>query len=154
MCPLACENFLKLCTKTNVPGVQTVFHYQGSPVHRIVRDGWLQGGDIVNGSGGNSVACLDRTGSVPDESFSVDFSCPLGGIVGFSNSGPHSNGSQFFITLGACGWMNSKYVGIGRVVQGYSVLRFLNSLPTNNQRPVANVVVGSCGVAPENQQQD
>eukprot|EP01037_Dinobryon_pediforme_P046368 gene46368-59593_t len=54
-------------------------------------------------------------------------------VVGYANSGPHCNGSQFFITLGPCDWMNQKFVGFGRVIQGFSALKTLNSLRTSNQ---------------------
>ncbi len=149
MCPKACENFTKLCMKATVPGSQQVFHYADSPVHRLVKDGWLQCGDIVDGSGLNSIAAMDKSGAVADESFSVDFGFAPGGIVGFANNGPHTNGSQFFITMGPCAWMNHNFVGFGRVVQGFSVLRHINKVPTNNQRPSLNIVVGACGEAPE-----
>ena len=126
-----------------------MFHYVNSPVHRVVRNGWFQCGDIVDGSGANSIAAMDKSGAVADESFSVDFGFPPGGIVGFANSGPHSNGSQFFVTSGPCPWMNHNFVGFGRVVQGFSTLRTINAAPTSNERPTLNIVVGSCGLAPE-----
>jgi len=144
LCPKACENFVKLCT-----GLK--YNYTNCPIHRIVKDGWMQTGDIIDGTGKNSIAALDDNGFVQDESFSVDFSAPLGGLVGFSNSGPHSNCSQFFITLASCEWMNCNYVGIGRVVQGYKILKLLNSneVETSNQKPIRNIIVSTCGVEVE-----
>lgn len=122
------------------------YSYKDCPIHRIVKDGWFQSGDVIDGSGANSVAVLDTTGIVPDESFSVDFSLATGGIVGYANSRPHSNGSQFFVTLGPCGWMNNKFVGIGRVLQGFSTLRSMNVVPVENQSPSLEIVVDACGV--------
>lgn len=119
--------------------------YKDCPVHRIVKDGWLQSGDVIDGSGRNSITA---TGEIlPDESFTMDFGFPHGGIVGFANSGPHSSGSQFFITLGPCKWMNHQFVGIGRVVQGYNVVRALNTVPTSNQKPIKNIIIAECGIA-------
>lgn len=138
-CPTAVENFVKLCN-----GAET-WNYQGCPIHRIVKNGWIQCGDIVDGSGLNSIAVLDKTQIVPDESFSVDFGFFTGGILGYANSGAHSSGSQFFITLGPCEWMNQGFVGFGRVLQGYNVLRTLNTIPTSNQRPNKSITVASCG---------
>ena len=92
---------------------------------------------------------LDLSGAVPDESFAVDFGFPLGGIVGYANSGAHTNGSQFFVTLGPCDWMNNSFVGFGRILQGYDLLRKLNKLKTSNQCPERKIVVDRCGVAPE-----
>ncbi len=149
MCPKACDNFIKLCTGKGavLPSSNAVyFCYSNCPVHRIVKNGWLQCGDIVNGSGANSIAASDLSGAVQDESFTGDFGFFAGGMVGLANSGPHSNGSQFFVTLGPCAWMNSGFVGIGRVVQGFSTLRILNNIPTSNDVPTKKIVVKSCGL--------
>ena len=146
LCPKAAENFSKLCIGVG-SGAHGV-HYRGCPIHRVVKDGWLQCGDTIDGSGGNSSAILDISGIVPDESFTLDFGFIAGGIVGFANSGAHTSGSQFFITTGPCEWMNHNFVGVGRVLQGFNVLRTLNHVTTSNQRPVKNIVIQSCGVTP------
>jgi peptidyl-prolyl cis-trans isomerase-like 6 len=146
LCPQAASNFLKLCEGAKI-GDQ-LLQYKGSPIHRLVKDGWIQCGDLVDGSGANSSAVLDATQLVPDESFTLDFGFPAGGVVGFANSGSHSSGSQFFITMGPCEWMNHNYVGVGRLLQGFSVLRTLNQLATSNQRPVRSITVANCGVTP------
>ena len=86
--------------------------------------------------------------AIQDESFSIDFGLAVGGVVGYANSGPHCNGSQFFITLGPCDWMNQKFVGFGRVIQGFSALKTLNSLRTSNQVPDRNIIISACGDAP------
>jgi cyclophilin family peptidyl-prolyl cis-trans isomerase len=125
---------------------EELVQYRGSPIHRLVKDGWLQCGDLVDGSGANSFAVLDATNIVPDESFTLDFGSPPGGVVGFANDGAHSSGSQFFITTGPCEWMNHSYVGVGRILQGYSVLRTLNKVETSNQRPVRLITIQTCGV--------
>ena len=48
-----------------------------------------------------------------DENFAVPHN--KRGIVGMANKGRHTNGSQFYITLQECNWMNSKYVAFGYV---------------------------------------
>ena len=146
MCPQAASNFQKLCE--GVKAGDEFAHYKGCPIHRLVKNGWIQCGDLVDGSGANSLAVLDATQIIPDESFTLDFGFAPGGIVGFANSGAHSSGSQFFITLGPCEWMNHSYVGVGRLLQGYHVLRTLNSVETSNQRPAKDITVQSCGVTP------
>ena len=148
ICPLACENFLKLCTGEVgvLANTETKLCYLNCPIHRIVPGGWLQCGDIVDGSGSNSVAAIgDANNKIRDENLSVDFSEKLGGVVGFSKSAVHSNGSQFFITLGPCPWMNNKFVGIGRVVRGFKTLRQISMEDTKNQKPVKNIFISSCG---------
>lgn len=148
LCPQAVENFSRLCM--GMGSGDHAMHYKGSPIHRLVKDGWLQCGDIVDGSGANSTAALETSDIVPDESFTLDFGFIPGGVVGFANSGSHTSGSQFFITTGPCEWMNHNFVGVGRIIQGFSVLRMLNQLPTANQRPVKNITIQSCGIVPTN----
>ena len=127
LCPLACTNFLHLCngdkgTVTVGESKDIKLHYLNSPLHRCVSGGWIQGGDIVDGSGLNSYAAVGKDGRFRDESFSVDFGGEVGGIIGYSTKEPHGNGSQFFVTLGPMAWMNNKSVGFGRVVQGFPVM--------------------------------
>lgn len=74
----------------------TKLHYVGSPIHRIVKDGWLQGGDIVTGKGDASEAAFE-SGAFEDESFAV--SHDRAGLLCMANKGPHTNGSQFYITM-------------------------------------------------------
>lgn len=145
LCPLAAENFMKLCKGTKLTDDGPAHHYLGCPIHRIVPGGWLQCGDFIDGSGANSKAAHED-GVIRDESFSVDFGCPEGGILGYSASGPHANGSQFFITFGPCEWMQNSFVGFGRVVQGLAALRAIERIPTSNQKPQKRVIVSNCGV--------
>ena len=142
-CPKAAENFKKLCEGSGN------YQYGNCPIHRIVKNGWIQTGDVVDGSGKNSVAVLEGSETVPDESFSVDFGTPFGGIVGFANEGAHTNRSQFFITIAGCSWMNNKFVGVGRILHGYSVLRALNKIETSNQVPTRIVKITDCGIPGE-----
>ena len=132
-------------TKGRHPVTNDPLTYIRCPIHRIVKGGWFQTGDVIDGSGSNNVNIFDSSTLIPDESFTADFGYPLGGIVGLSNNGPHSNGSLFFITLGPCEWMNTKYVGIGRVLFGYKVLKQINNASTTYQRPDPEIVIKDCG---------
>ena len=143
--PLACENFTKLCTGELGATDEAKLHYVGCPIHRVVPGGWLQCGDIVSGTGKSSLAAIGENGRLHDETFTCDFSEPLGGIVGYSTSEPHSVGSQFFITLGKCDWMNGEFEGFGRVIQGFPVLKAIEAAQLNNQRPVQPIVVSEAG---------
>lgn len=142
-CPKACEHFLMLCEGVRMGKHR--YQYTGCPVHRLVKNGWIQAGDVEDGTGKHSNAYLDDTGVVPDECFSVDFGFFKGGIVGYANQGAHTNRSQFFVTLGPCAWMNEKYVAFGRVIQGFSVLKSINKVPTNNQVPARTIKITACG---------
>lgn len=145
MCPLACENFIKLCSGELGVENNVLLHYAGSGIHRLVPGGWMQCGDIVTGTGADSVAAIGTDRKVQDECFSVDFGCPEGGIVGYSSSSPHGIGSQFFITFGPCEWMQNSFVGFGRVVVGNNVLKAIERIPTTNQKPTKTVIITSCG---------
>ena len=144
ICPEACDNFIKLCTGSCGSDGDVKLSYKDCPLHRLVPNGWLQTGDIVDGSGANSRSASGNP--IRDESFSIEFDSPIGGIVGYASSGPHSNGSQFFITLGTCEWMNCTKVGFGRVIEGYTTLFKLNSSCCRNQRPNPAIFIGDCGL--------
>ena len=137
---------MKLCTGemgATAEGVR--LHYQGCPIHRLVSGGWMQCGDIVEGTGLGSIAAIEG-GRVRDESFSVDFGVPDGGVVGYSSGGPHGNGSQFFITFGPCDWMQNTFVGFGRVIVGNRVLQVLERQRTENQRPSQRIIIADSGI--------
>jgi peptidyl-prolyl cis-trans isomerase-like 6 len=63
-----------------------------------------------------------------------------------SNGTPHSNGSQFYITLGPAPFLDGRFQGIGRVVEGGRTLNLLGRSRTTNQRPDPPVVVSECGL--------
>jgi len=144
--PKAVENFIALCTGKNDSKVS----YVDCPVHRIVPGGWLQCGDVVDGSGKNSSSVVEAgLTKFEDESFSIDFGGAFGGVVGYSSSETHANGSQFFITLGPCEWMNNTSVGFGRVVQGFRALAAMSKVKLANERPVIAINIKSSSVFTE-----
>lgn len=146
LCPETCQNFKLLCTGERIRERKTEvdLSYRNCPIHRVVKGGWIQSGDIMDGSGTHSISASGEY--FADECYSVDFGCELGGIVGCANKGPHTNGSQFFITLGPCQWMNNKKVGFGRVLQGYSVLKEIEESVLVNERPQPSIFINSSGM--------
>jgi len=141
--PKTCENFKELCTgeKGESTGTEYKLHYKDSLIHRVQKNGWIQGGDIwmKRGDGGESIY-----GSVfEDENFDVKFT--RRGIVGMANKGRHTNGSQFFITLNPAAWMNTKYVAFGQVIEGTETLKAIEEVDTMNQRPYKEVKIKDCG---------
>ncbi|KAM4522469.1 putative inactive peptidyl-prolyl cis-trans isomerase-like 6 [Odontesthes bonariensis] len=137
LCPKTSKNFEALCTGEHLP-----LCYKGSLFHRIVPNGWVQGGDISTGSKGNGGESIYGA-TFEDESFAVSHS--KRGILGMANKGPHSNGSQFYITLQPTPWMDRTYVAFGQVVEGVDVLRKLEEAPTCNERPKYECKVTACG---------
>ena len=67
-------------------------------------------------------------------------------MVGMANSGPHSNQSQFYITLEAKPYLDKKYVCFGKVIEGADVLNQIESVETFNERPVKSVEIIDSGL--------
>ncbi|KAM5256526.1 putative inactive peptidyl-prolyl cis-trans isomerase-like 6 [Ctenodactylus gundi] len=141
-CPKTCRNFQTLCTGragSSPRGFR--LHYKGSIFHRVVPNGWVQGGDIVAGKGNDGESIYGPT--FEDENFSVPHNKK--GVLGMVNKGCHTNGSQFYVTLQAAPYLDRKYVAFGQLVEGTKVLQQLELVPTENERPVHRCVIMDSG---------
>jgi len=88
----------------------------------------LQGGDIVNENGTGSVSIYGD--QFDDENFKYRHKVP--GLLSMANSGPNTNGSQFFITTVSTPHLDGKHVVFGRLVKGMKYLKILESIPTDS----------------------
>ncbi|XP_067675093.1 probable inactive peptidyl-prolyl cis-trans isomerase-like 6 isoform X1 [Haliotis asinina] len=142
--PRTCANFKALCTgeKGESPETRYKLSYKNSLFHRIVPNGWIQGGDIYHGRGNGGESIYGPV--FEDENFSVPHN--KRGIVSMANNDRHTNGSQFFITLQPAKWMDTKYVAFGQVIEGTETLRKMEEQETMNQRPNQEIRVTDCGV--------
>ncbi|MFC1478913.1 peptidylprolyl isomerase [Candidatus Margulisiibacteriota bacterium] len=140
--PLTVANFINLATgrqpyvdlKTN----QTVSgnnFYDGLIFHRIIPNFMVQGGDpLGTGRGGPGYRFKDEFHP------SLKFDRP--GKLAMANSGPNTNGSQFFITHRPTPWLNNKHTIFGHVVYGMNVVNALGRVPKDrNNKPLKDVVL-------------
>ena len=103
----------------------------------------IQGGDFLNSDGTGSTSIYNNT-SFPDENFTIKHEQP--GLLSMANSGPNSNGCQFFITCAATPFLDGKHVVFGKVVDGMDVVRKVEITRTGkDDQPVHEVRVAQCG---------
>jgi peptidyl-prolyl cis-trans isomerase A (cyclophilin A) len=112
--------------------------YNGTIFHRVIPDFMIQGGDPSGtGMGGPGYKFEDETKGSPHK-----FDKP--GKLAMANAGPGTNGSQFFITVGATPWLTGNHTIFGEVVEGYDVVEKISKLPRNRQdKPNSDVSVNS-----------
>ncbi|XP_073172454.1 peptidyl-prolyl cis-trans isomerase H isoform X2 [Lepidochelys kempii] len=92
---------------------------------------------------GTGVASIYR-GPFADENFKLRHSAP--GLLSMANSGPSTNGCQFFFTCSKCDWLDGKHVVFGKIVDGLLVMRKIENVPTGpNNKPKLPVVISQCG---------
>lgn len=136
--PLTAANFVALAEGKN-PVADSLStekgFYDGLIFHRVIEDFMIQGGDPTGtGSGGPGY-------NFPDEivdSLQLDSK----GLLAMANSGPDTNGSQFFITLKETPWLNGMHTVFGEIVKGQEIVDQIGSVQTGpGDRPIEDVVI-------------
>ena len=122
--PKATENIMKLAEKG---------YYNGVIFHRVIKGFMIQGGDPTgSGCGGESI-----WGAPFEDECSLDEKFDSVGLLAMANAGPHSNGSQFFITTAETPWLNGRHTIFGKVIKGYDVVQKIERVKTGpNDKPV------------------
>lgn len=131
--PKTCNNFYTLIKDKK---------YNGILFHRVIKGFMIQGGDITNnnGTGGYSI----YGDKFEDENFNIKHASA--GLLSMANSGPNTNGSQFFITCAPTPHLDDKHVVFGRVIEGLDVVKNIeNQLTDNNDKPIQDCYIKNSG---------
>ncbi|MFD4835623.1 peptidylprolyl isomerase [Streptomyces uncialis] len=142
--PKTVKNFVELAKgdrqwidpTTGQPSTEPL--YDGTVFHRVIEGFMVQGGDpLGNGTGGPGYKFADEFH--PDLAFNQPY------LLAMANSGPGTNGSQFFITLSPTTWLTGKHTIFGEVTDDASkrVVDAIGTTETHprNDRPVRDVVI-------------
>ncbi|XP_057529005.1 peptidyl-prolyl cis-trans isomerase CYP65 [Amaranthus tricolor] len=127
--PRTCENFITLCEQG---------YYNGVIFHRNIRNFMIQGGDPTGtGTGGQSIWGKPFKDEVNSKLLHTGR-----GVVSMANSGPHSNGSQFFIMYKSAKYLNYKHSVFGMVVGGLTTLAAMEKVPVDDKdRPLEEIKI-------------
>jgi len=103
----------------------------------------IQGGDFVSGNGKGKISIYGT--SFADENFKHKHNQP--GMLSSANSGPDTNGCQFFITCEAANWLDGKHCVFGKVLDPESMLtvRRIESAPVQGTAPRIPIRIVQCG---------
>jgi peptidyl-prolyl cis-trans isomerase A (cyclophilin A) len=137
--PKTVENFVGLAKGTKTwqhPGTKEVMKnkplYDGTVFHRTIKDFMIQGGDPLGKGTG------DAGYKFEDEFSDLKFDQP--GYLAMANSGPNTNGCQFFVTVKPTPFLTNKHTIFGKVVKGMDVVLAISNMPSGPNGQVTTPV--------------
>ena len=134
-CPITCQNFIQLCNGINNKNNQKLC-YKNTLIHRVIKGFMLQTGDFTNNNGTGGESIYGK--KFDDENFIYKHNEPY--LLSMANSGPNTNGSQFFITFDKADWLDGKHTVFGKVVKGMEIVELIQNVPTGaNDKPITDV---------------
>jgi len=142
--PKTVENFVGLATGAKewtdprTGRKSTAPYYNGTVFHRVIDGFMIQGGDpLGQGTGGPGYKFADE--------FHPKRRHDKAGVLSMANSGPNTNGGQFFVTLAPTPWLDNKHSVFGEVSEGMDVVKKIGSTPTSKpgDRPVKPITIES-----------
>jgi peptidyl-prolyl cis-trans isomerase-like protein 2 len=126
--PKTCDNFISLCERG---------YYDNTKFHRLIPGFMIQGGDPTGtGKGGESIFKKDF-----EDEFYQKLKHDSAGVLAMANRGKATNGSQFYITFGACNHLDMKHSIFGKLVGGMDVLREMEQVRTEADRPLTPIII-------------
>jgi len=141
--PKTAENFRALCTGEKGLGRSgKQLHFKGTQFHRVIPQFMAQGGDMThgNGMGGESI----YGAKFADENFDIKHDIP--GLLSMANSGPNTNGSQFFITFVPCPWLDGGHVVFGKVIEDTNkLLAMVERVGSRSGATNTSIAIEDCG---------
>jgi len=142
--PKTVENFVGLAegtkewTDPRTGRKGTAPYYNGTIFHRVIDAFMIQGGDpLGQGTGGPGYKFADE--------FNPKRRHAKAGVLSMANSGPNTNGGQFFITLTATPWLDDKHSVFGEVTEGMDVVNKIGKTATSKpgDRPLKPITIES-----------
>jgi len=145
--PKTVENFRSLCAcdsdeKGKISGVPLC--YVGTKFHRVIPNFMIQGGNIQHKSANMGNGESIYGGYFDDESFDIPHNKLY--QLSMANTGPNTNGSQFFITTVKTSWLDGKNVVFGMVLDGFEMVDEIEASGSNEGRVSVDVTIVGSGV--------
>ena len=140
--PITVANFVALA-EGNHPEVREVFkgkpYYNGIIFHRVMDKFMIQGGDPeATGKGGPGYQFFDEITNLKHDK---------PGVLSMANSGPATNGSQFFITEAPAPWLDGLHTVFGQLVKGIEIQDSISNVKTGaGNRPITDVVINELNI--------